>query len=346
MDIAPGSLYRLEGWVLEEGHYDVSSYRHRDQNWNKIVFEGIFLDPFENKSANQAFSLANYVASIVCDAHARNITEKGISHILFMIPQDCDEIDPSDGFPAQFDSYSAYPESDYKGGTTRVFISRDNKVMELSRFKSLEILGQAWDDAVKDDSSIFLQVNSDLAFCKSEYEQDLGTSDDIPAAVISFVDSVASCLIDSPSDRPEWFHDLEQAAGAGVMRCAEQAGCPEIDILDLFYAVQESDQPAAQFILSRLNAPVIPETVLPSGLDTTQAQGFFELLVATGYQSGAAPEWYKDVCESESADSLLCAAKKAGFSMTIEEFAEVARAADGDDEEATADWIFMKNILG
>jgi hypothetical protein len=32
--------------------------------------------------------------------------------------------------------------------------------------------------------------------------------------------------------------------------------------------------------------------------------------------------------------------------MTIEEFDEVVRAAEGEEEQSTADWIFMKNILG
>ena len=78
----------------------------------------------------------------------------------------------------------------------------------------------------------------------------------------------------------------------------------------------------------------------------TSAQAFFKLLVTEGSHSEPYPEWYEDVCKSETAESLICAAKKAGFNMTIEEFDEVVSAAEGEREESTADWIFMKNILG
>ena len=346
MDIHSGSLYRLEGWALEKGNYDISSYRGRDLNWSKIVFEGIFLDPSENPCANQDFSLTDYVAAIVHKTHADNNIDQGTYYILFMIPQDCDEIEPAVGLPSQFDSYSAYPESDHKSRATRIFISRDNRVTDLGRFKTLELLGESWDEAVERNANIFVPVNPLLSFCNSELQEEVENSGDIPTSVILFVESVASYLIAPPTDRPGWFDDLEKAAGAGVLKCAEQAGYSEIDILDLFYFVQESNDPASQFILNRLNTPVIPETILSSGLDTTQAQAFFKLLVETGHKSGPSPEWYMDVSRSETAEALIGAAKKAGFSMTIEEFAEVLRDADGDEEEATADWIYMRDILG
>lgn len=331
---------------MEKGSYDLISYRDRDQNWTKIAFEGMFLDPLDNPCANQDFSLTDYVASIVHKAHAENDIEPGKYHIMFMIPQDCDEIDPADDFPSQFDSYSAYPESDHKSKATRIFISRDNRVTDLGRFKTLELLGQTWDEAIESNTNLFVQLNPLLSFCDSGSADEPGPSEDTPADVVSFVDTVAVCLINHPGERPQWFKDLEQAAGAGVMRCVEQAGFSGIDILDLLYFVQESNEPASRLILSRLNTPIKPERRLPSGLDTTQAQAFFKLLVAEGSHSEPYPEWYEDVCKSESSESLICAAEKAGFNMTIEEFAEVVRAADGDEEEATADWIYMRDILG
>jgi len=208
-------------------------------------------------------------------------------------------------------------------------------------------MGQTWDEAIESNSNLFIPLNPLLSFSDSDSAEESVTSDDTPAEVVSFVDTVARCLIDPSSERPQWFKDLEQAAGgAGVMRCVEQAGFSGMDILDLLDFVQESKEPSSQLILRRLNTPVIPEIILSSELDTTQAQAFFKLLVETGHKSGPSPEWYKDVCCSETAESLIGAAKKAGFSMTIEEFAEVLRAADGDEEEATADWIYMRDILG
>jgi hypothetical protein len=346
MDIHSGSLYRLEGWALEQGNYDLDSYRDRDQNWTRIAFEGMFLDPADNPCANQDFSLTDYVASIAHKAHSDKDIEAGAYYILFMIPQDCDEIVPAEDFPSQFDSYSAYPESDHKSRPARIFISRENRVTDLGRFKTLELLGESWDEAIERNANIFIPVNPLLSFCDSELKEDAENQVDTPASVISFVHSVASCLIDPATDRPKWFDELEQAAGAEVLKCAEQAGFTEIDILDLLYFVQESNEAASKLILNRLNTPVVPETILSSGLDTTQAQAFFKLLVEKGHKSGPHPEWYEDVCRSETAESLIGAAKKAGFNMTIEEFAEVVRAADGDEEEATADWIYMRDILG
>lgn len=345
MDIRSGSLYRLEGWALEAGDYDLISYRDRDQNWREIAFEGTFLDPSDNPCANQDFSLTDYVASIVDTAYTNKDIEPGRHYILFLIPQDCDEIDPADDFPSQFDSYSAYPESDHKGKATRIFISRDNKVTDLGRFKTLEILGQPWDEAIVSNDNLFIPVNPRLVFCDSESEDGLETSDNVSTEIISFVNSVASCLIDPPADRPKWFNELEQAAGAEVMKCTEKAGFPEIDILDLLYFVQESNEPASQLILSRLNTPITPERRLPSGLNTTQAQEFFKLLVAEASHSEPYPEWYEDVCKAETAESLICAAKKAGFNLTIEEFDEVLSNAESEKEMSIADWIFMRNIL-
>ena len=63
MDITSGSLYRLEGWKLQDENYELSAYRSSDLNWKRIVFEGQFLDPSENPDANQDFSLSDYVAA-------------------------------------------------------------------------------------------------------------------------------------------------------------------------------------------------------------------------------------------------------------------------------------------
>ena len=52
MDISEGSLYRLEGWELEEGKFEISTYRSNDLDWDKVVFEGQSLDPNENPGAN------------------------------------------------------------------------------------------------------------------------------------------------------------------------------------------------------------------------------------------------------------------------------------------------------
>jgi hypothetical protein len=57
MEISAGSLYRLEGWELQESNYQLDAYRSNDLDWESVVFEGQFLDPSENPNANQSFKL-------------------------------------------------------------------------------------------------------------------------------------------------------------------------------------------------------------------------------------------------------------------------------------------------
>lgn len=318
--------------------------------------EGMFLDPSDNPYANQTFSLTDYVASIVHHAHSTNHNpEQGKVYILFLVPQDCDAIDPADDFPEKFDSYSAYPESDYKSRDIQIFICRDNKVMSLDKFEILENLCQTWDEAVKNNTDLFLPLNPQLSFSFSEAEDDLEISSDTPDDVMSFIKSVANCLIDPPADRPEWFRELEQAAGAGVLSCAEQAGFPEMDILQLLYFVQESNDAASQLVLNRLNTPIESQRTRHSGLDTTQALAFFRFLRAEANGSEPHAEWYRDLISTDDGsctpgasdvtiDALVSAAKKAGFNITIEEFDEVLSDPEEKLEEEEydfVDWCYM-----
>jgi len=357
MDIAPGSLYRLEGWALRDRDFNINSYRDRDPNWQRITFEGMFLDPSDNPSANQSYSLTDYVASIVHHPLTNRIPEHGKAYILFLVPQDCDAIDPADDFPEKFDSYSADPESDCKSRDIQVFICRDKNVMSLDKFEILKNLGLNWDEALENNMDLFLPLNPQLKFSSLEPEDDLEISRDTPDDVKSFIKSVANCLIDTHADRPEWFRELEQAAGAGVLSCAEQAGFPEMDILDLLYFVQESNDAAAQLVLNRLNTPVESKRTRKSGLDTTQALAFFRFLRAEANGSKPHAEWYIDLhsaadsaasrwpgATDASIDALVSTAKKAGYNITIEEFDEVLSDPEEKLEEEEydfVDWCYM-----
>jgi hypothetical protein len=213
--------------------------------------------------------------------------------------------------------------------------------MELGRFTTLGMLGLSWDKALGTNADFFVPLNSELSLFDDESEDKPEAIDAISTHIAAFIRAVADAQSTLPSDRPDWFKSLEVAAGAQVLEAAEQAGHADIDVLELLYAVEESDDPAAQFILCRLNTPVTPERVLSSGLDLAQAKGFFGILVATLHQSDPTVEWFKELQQSESYEALLIAAKKAGFSMTIEEFREVLSDAEGDDEVTTADWVYM-----
>ena len=65
MEISAGSLYRLEGWELQESNYQLDFYRSNDLDWESVVFEGQFLDPSENPNANQDLKLPKYVKTTV-----------------------------------------------------------------------------------------------------------------------------------------------------------------------------------------------------------------------------------------------------------------------------------------
>lgn len=157
MEISAGSLYRLEGWELQESNYQLDAYRSNDLDWESVVFEGQFLDPSENPNANQDFKLPKYVKTTVNFYYENEYASKGKTYILFMIPQACDEIEESEGYPNDPNDFSANAESDYEDGMTITFICRDGEVMDLSRFKLLPMLGMTWESALESSPNFFIR---------------------------------------------------------------------------------------------------------------------------------------------------------------------------------------------
>jgi hypothetical protein len=157
MDIKVGSLYRLEGWELQDGNYDLSSYRSNDLDWESVVFEGQYLDPSENPDANQEFKLPKYVKTTIKFYYENEYAKKGKTYILFMIPQSCDEVEEGESFPTDPNDFSADAESDYADGLVLVFICKDGEVMDLGRFKLLPMLGMSWESALNDSPKFFIR---------------------------------------------------------------------------------------------------------------------------------------------------------------------------------------------
>jgi hypothetical protein len=157
MEISPGSLYRLEGWELEEGNFDLSAYRSKDLDWEDIVFEGEFLDPSENASANQEFKLPKYVKTTIDYYYENGLASKGSTYILFMIPQQCDEIEEGEGFPEDPNAFSADADGDYDDSMVLTFVCKDSEVMDLSRFKLLPMLGSTWESALENSPKFFIR---------------------------------------------------------------------------------------------------------------------------------------------------------------------------------------------
>lgn len=343
MDIAPGSLHRLEGWEINECHYDLEHYRSNDPNWKKIAFEGLFLDPSENPAANQEFDISQYVGAVVRDSHRRSDKQSGVSYILFAIPQDCDQIEPGAGFPNQFDDFSAYPESDYGCGRIRTFIGRDGRVTDLGRYKVMEMLDTSWDEALEINPNWFVRVNPEIHLNVSEEECGDGSLADVPVEVLEFIRAVADAQNMKQLDRPDWYADLEVAIGAQVLSSATLAGYPNLDILQLLYAVQDSSDSAAQLILTRLNTPVPPEPSQFSEAELEQARDFFKLLVAVESFETPKPDWYGQIQNAENHEELMSIAAAAGYVFTMDQFGEVLRWADGETEESYADWFFANS---
>jgi len=157
MDISEGSLYRLEGWELEEGNYELDNYRSGDLDWEEVVFEGLFLDPEDNPGANQEFTLPKYVKTTIDFYYENGHASNSKFYILFMIPQSCDEIDEGENFPGDANDFTAYAESDYGNGRVLTFICKDANVMDLGRFKVMSMLGDTWDSALEEHPNFFIR---------------------------------------------------------------------------------------------------------------------------------------------------------------------------------------------
>ena len=157
MEIAEGSVYRLEGWELEGDNFELNSYRSNDLDWEQVVFEGEFLDPNENPGANQDFKLPKYVKTTVDFYYENNYAKEGKTYILFMIPQSCCEIEEGDDFPNDPNDFSADADGDFEDGRVLIFLCRDSEVMDLGRFKVLPMIGATWESALKDSPSFFIR---------------------------------------------------------------------------------------------------------------------------------------------------------------------------------------------
>ena len=157
MDIAEGSIYRLEGWELEDDNYELNSYRSNDLDWEQVIFEGEFLDPSENPEANQDFKLPKYLKTTVDFYYENKYAKEGKTYILFMIPQSCDEIEEGDNFPNDPNDFSADAEGDFEDGQILIFLCKDSEVMDLGRFKVLPMLGATWETALQDSPNFFIR---------------------------------------------------------------------------------------------------------------------------------------------------------------------------------------------
>lgn len=157
MEIASGSLYRLEGWELQERSHDLDFYRSKDLDWQSVAFEGQFLDPSENPDANQDFTLPKYVKTTIDRYYENEYVKKGKTYILFMIPQSLDEIEVGEAFPGDPNDFSADAESDYKDGRVLTFICKNGDVMDLGRFKMLSMLGMTWESALEESPNFFIR---------------------------------------------------------------------------------------------------------------------------------------------------------------------------------------------
>ena len=157
MEIVEGSIYRLEGWELEDDNYELGSYRSNDLDWEKIVFEGEFLDPSENPDANQDYKLPKYVKTTVDYYFENKLAKTNKTYILFMIPQACDEIEEGENFPEDPNDFSADAEGDSEDGQVITFLCKDSEVMDLGRFKVLPMLGATWESALKDSPNFFIR---------------------------------------------------------------------------------------------------------------------------------------------------------------------------------------------
>jgi hypothetical protein len=165
IDIATGSLYRLEGWLLVDDEYRLSRYREQDPDWEEIRLEGLFLDPTMNTDLPQVATVSDYVAAALDHATKNQEIKQSKYYILFMIPQECDSIEAGDAFPKDFNAWTAYPESDCTRGiapAVQTFICHQGRAMKLENYLDIGKSHVSWDDAVASNPDLYLLNKSDV----------------------------------------------------------------------------------------------------------------------------------------------------------------------------------------
>ena len=155
IDIEKGKLLRLEGWVFKDGEFDFQSYRDDDQDWEEIKMEGYFVEPHNGLDLHDGFDLIGWIKNQTNIYYKDGYLSKDVNYIIFLIPQDCESLIAGDNYPEDKEDWSA-DDMDDLDGITKTFIIKDNSILPLSFYKTLEMLGKTWEEALETNTKWFL----------------------------------------------------------------------------------------------------------------------------------------------------------------------------------------------
>ena len=155
IDIEKGKLFRLEGWVLKDGEFDFQTYRDNDQDYEEIKMEGYFVEPHNDLDLHNGLDLNCWIKNQTNIYFKDGYLNQNVNYIIFLIPQDCESLIAGDNYPEDKENWSV-DDMDDLDGTNKTFIIKDNSILPLSFFKTLEMLGKTWDEALETNTKWFL----------------------------------------------------------------------------------------------------------------------------------------------------------------------------------------------
>ena len=156
IDIENGKLFRFEGWELKEDNFDLDSYRSSDLNWEYIQFEGYFVEPHGDIDLHKGLDYRGWVSDQVAFREKEGFfTNNNDEYILFLAPQDCDSLIAGENYPQDKTDWSV-EESGESDGQIQVFICKDGKILPLSFYKTMPMMGMSWEEALKNNPKWFI----------------------------------------------------------------------------------------------------------------------------------------------------------------------------------------------
>ena len=156
IDIENGKLFRFEGWDLKEDNFELDSYRSSDENWEYIQFEGYFVEPHGDIDLHKGLDYRGWVSDQVAFREKEGFfTNNNDEYILFLAPQDCDSLIAGENYPQDKTDWSV-EESGESDGQIQVFICKNGKILPLSFYKTMPMMGMSWDEALKNNPKWFI----------------------------------------------------------------------------------------------------------------------------------------------------------------------------------------------
>ena len=125
-------------------------------DWEDILFEGYFVEPHGDIDLHKGLDYRGWISDQVAFSYSEGfITDNENEYILFLAPQDCDSLIAGSNYPQDTSDWTT-DESGDGDGQIRVFICKKGKIMPLSFYKTMPMLGMSWDEALENNPKWFI----------------------------------------------------------------------------------------------------------------------------------------------------------------------------------------------